>query len=58
MVNVKGQLVGKKALINGAGVGIGKAIALRFVQEGAEVAPPEIKTFLSANFIIVFPSLH
>jgi len=38
MVNLEGQLIGKKALVTGAGVGIGKAIALRFAQEGAQVA--------------------
>ena len=38
MVNLEGQLIGKKALVTGAGVGIGKAIAWRFAQEGAQVA--------------------
>ena len=32
------KLEGKKALVTGAGQGIGKAIAIRFAQEGADVA--------------------
>lgn len=33
-----GRLAGKRAFVTGAGSGIGKAIALRFVLEGAQVA--------------------
>lgn len=37
------RLAGKNALITGAGAGIGKAIALRFAQEGARVVVSDIQ---------------
>ncbi|HSB78032.1 MAG TPA: SDR family NAD(P)-dependent oxidoreductase, partial [Candidatus Methylomirabilis sp.] len=36
------RLVGKSAIITGAGRGIGKATALRFAQEGADVLVPDL----------------
>jgi NAD(P)-dependent dehydrogenase (short-subunit alcohol dehydrogenase family) len=36
-------LQGKKALVTGAGTGIGKAIAVRFAREGAEVVVSDIR---------------
>ena len=36
------RLVGKSAIITGAGRGIGKATALRFAREGAEVLGPDL----------------
>ena len=38
----KGRLAGKKAVVTGAGRGIGQAIALRLAQEGAHVASVDI----------------
>lgn len=38
-----GRLAGKRAVITGAGSGIGRATALRFVQEGAKVIAADIK---------------
>ena len=38
----KGRLAGKKAVVTGAGRGIGQAIALRLAQEGAHVAAVDI----------------
>jgi|Deesub1362B_J571_1020462.scaffolds.fasta_scaffold06045_4 NAD(P)-dependent dehydrogenase (short-subunit alcohol dehydrogenase family) len=38
-----GRLEGRAAVVTGAGRGIGKAIALRFAQEGAEVALLDIR---------------
>ena len=38
------RLEGKKALITGAGAGIGRAIALRFAQEGARVVVSDIES--------------
>ena len=43
-----GLLDGKVALITGAARGIGKAIALRFAQEGADIA----FTDLEINFVL------
>ena len=38
-----GLLTGKVALITGASRGIGKAIALKFASEGADIAFTDIK---------------
>ena len=38
------QLQGQVALVTGAGQGIGKAIALRFAREGADIAIADINT--------------
>ena len=38
------QLKNQVALITGAGQGIGKAIALRFAREGADIAIADINT--------------
>jgi NAD(P)-dependent dehydrogenase (short-subunit alcohol dehydrogenase family) len=35
------RLKGKKAIVTGAGQGIGKAIALKMAQEGADIAVVE-----------------
>ena len=37
-----GQLVGRVALVTGAASGIGRAIALRYAQEGSKVAIVDI----------------
>lgn len=36
------RLVGKSAIVTGAGRGIGKATALRFAREGADVLGPDL----------------
>ena len=36
------KLIGKTAVITGAGAGIGKAIAIRYASEGAKVAVSDI----------------
>jgi len=50
------RFLGKTALVTGGGFGIGRAIALRFVQEGARVAVLEIDEERAAETLAIIKS--
>ena len=52
MQNFPRRLVGKNALVTGAGMGIGKGIALRLAQEGANVAVNYLKSEQQAKTVV------